>query len=159
MTCTCPKVTSLLAGVIPNKPISRIWQPFIPFASFGVFQRGGYFIVDVIPDKLAVISLNTIYFYDSNKGNGCLSVSLPCCDLVSIPLLLTLSRLVAVSGCEYRQTNDPGNLQFDWLDVQLGIFRDKGVKVSAVNPLSKSQLVVQAQAGSDVLPFSLGTGY
>lgn len=81
---------------------SKIWQPFIPFASFGVFQRGGYFIVDVIPDKLAVISLNTIYFYDSNK---------------------------AVSGCEYRQTNDPGNLQFDWLDVQLAIFRDKGVKV------------------------------
>jgi hypothetical protein len=24
--------------------------------------------VDVIPDTLAVISLNTIYFYDSNKG-------------------------------------------------------------------------------------------
>ena len=47
---------------------SRIWQSFIPLSSFGVFQRGGYFIADVIPDTLAVISLNTIYFYDSNKG-------------------------------------------------------------------------------------------
>lgn len=33
-----------------------------------MFQRGGYFIVDVIPGTMAVISLNTIYFYDSNKG-------------------------------------------------------------------------------------------
>lgn len=55
-------------GVIPNTSISRIWKSFIPFSTFGVFQRGGYFIVDVIPDQLAVISLNTIYFYDSNKG-------------------------------------------------------------------------------------------
>lgn len=48
----------------------RIWRSFIPLSSFGVFQRGGYFIVDVIPDTLAVISLNTIYFYDSNKGES-----------------------------------------------------------------------------------------
>jgi len=81
---------------------SKIWQSFIPLSSFGVFQRGGYFIVDVIPDTLSVISLNTIYFYDSNK---------------------------AVGGCEYTQPNDPGNLQLDWLDVQLGVFRDKGIKV------------------------------
>lgn len=52
----------------PKNYVSRIWRPFIPFSTFGVFQRGGYFIVDVIPGKLAVISLNTIYFYDSNKG-------------------------------------------------------------------------------------------
>jgi endopolyphosphatase len=33
-----------------------------------VFQRGAYFSVEVIPNALAVISLNTMYFYDSNKG-------------------------------------------------------------------------------------------
>lgn len=38
--------------------------------------------------------------------------------------------------------NDPGNLQLDWLDVQLGIFRDKGVKVCVLNFLSKPQLPV-----------------
>lgn len=46
----------------------RIWQKFIPFESFQVFQRGGYYSVEVIPNQVAVISLNTMYFYDSNKG-------------------------------------------------------------------------------------------
>lgn len=54
----------------PKLTIPRIWQSFIPLSSYGVFQRGGYFVVDVIPDRLAVISLNTIYFYDSNKGES-----------------------------------------------------------------------------------------
>ncbi len=45
-----------------------IWQSFIPFSSFQVFQRGGYFSVEVIPNEVAVVSLNTMYFYDSNKG-------------------------------------------------------------------------------------------
>ena len=40
----------------------------MPFESYQVFQRGGYFSVEVIPEQLAVISLNTMYFYDSNKG-------------------------------------------------------------------------------------------
>jgi len=54
--------------VTPKITVARIWGSFIPFSSYGVFQRGGYFIVDVIPETLAVISLNTIYFYDPNKG-------------------------------------------------------------------------------------------
>lgn len=45
-----------------------IWRSFIPFESFQVFQRGGYYSVEVIRNELAVISLNTMYFYDSNKG-------------------------------------------------------------------------------------------
>ena len=40
----------------------------MPFPSYQVFQRGGYFSVEVIPDSVAVISLNTMYFYDSNTG-------------------------------------------------------------------------------------------
>ncbi|KAF8592342.1 hypothetical protein K439DRAFT_1324242, partial [Ramaria rubella] len=79
-----------------------IWQSFIPFSSYQVFQRGAYYSTDLIPNELAAISLNTLYFYDSNK---------------------------AVRGCEYRDTTDPGNLQLDWLDVQLGIFRDRGMQV------------------------------
>jgi hypothetical protein len=35
----------------------------------------------------------------------------------------------AVGGCELHVENDPGNLQFDWLDVQLRRFRDKGMQV------------------------------
>lgn len=51
----------------------RIWSTFIPFHYLQVFQRGGYYAVEVIPDEMAVISLNTMYFYDSNKGEFNLS--------------------------------------------------------------------------------------
>jgi len=47
---------------------SSIWKSFIPFPSYQVFQRGAYYSVEVIPDAIAIISLNTMYFYDSNKG-------------------------------------------------------------------------------------------
>lgn len=47
---------------------SSIWKSFVPFHSYQVFQRGGYYSVEVIPDSVAVISLNTMYFFDSNKG-------------------------------------------------------------------------------------------
>jgi len=46
--------------------------------------------------------LNTMYFYDSNK---------------------------AISGCIYKEPNDPGNLQFDWLEVQLKMYRKRGMQV------------------------------
>ncbi|PPQ94043.1 hypothetical protein CVT25_009891 [Psilocybe cyanescens] len=67
-----------------------------------VFQRGAYYAVEVIPDAVAVISLNTMYFYDSNK---------------------------VVSGCTYTEPDDPGNLQIDWLEVQLQMYRDRGMQV------------------------------
>ena len=37
----------------------------------------------------------------------------------------------AVRGCEYKDATDPGNLEFDWLDVQLGLFRDRKMQVSS----------------------------
>jgi len=46
----------------------RIWEPFIPFPYLQVFQRGAYYSVEVIPKEVAAISLNTLYFYNSNKG-------------------------------------------------------------------------------------------
>ncbi|KAH9938626.1 uncharacterized protein B0H18DRAFT_1081217 [Fomitopsis serialis] len=81
---------------------SSIWRNFVPFESYQVFQRGGYFAVEVVPEQLAVVSLNTMYFYDSNK---------------------------AVGGCEDGDPEDPGNLQFDWLEVQLDRFRRRGMQV------------------------------
>ncbi|KZT74415.1 endopolyphosphatase [Daedalea quercina L-15889] len=81
---------------------SSIWRNLIPFESYQVFQRGGYFSVEVVPDQLAVVSLNTMYLYDSNK---------------------------AVGGCEQSDPEDPGNLQFDWLEVQLERFRRRGMQV------------------------------
>ncbi|KAI0307327.1 endopolyphosphatase [Multifurca ochricompacta] len=93
----------LAAG--PNDIINRfssIWSAFVPFSSYQVFRRGAYYSVEVIPDEVAIISLNTMYLYDSNK---------------------------AVGGCEFREPEDPGNLQFDWLEVQLKTFRQRGMQV------------------------------
>ena len=47
---------------------SRIWESFVPFSYHQVFRRGAYYSAEVISGKVAVISLNTMYFYDSNKG-------------------------------------------------------------------------------------------
>ncbi|KAH9482671.1 Endopolyphosphatase [Psilocybe cubensis] len=68
----------------------------------GVFQRGAYYAVEVIPDEVAVISLNTM-------------------PVESIPIV--------VSGCAYTEPNDPGNLQIDWLEVQLQMYHDRGMQV------------------------------
>ncbi|KAF9009052.1 Metallo-dependent phosphatase-like protein [Cyathus striatus] len=89
----------------PNKitnEFASIWSSFIPFPYLQVFQRGAYYSVEVIPNELAVVSLNTMYFYDSNK---------------------------AISGCPYLDRDDPGNLQFDWLEVQLKMYRERGMQV------------------------------
>lgn len=48
----------------------RIWKQFIPFPYHQVFQRGAYYSTEVIPGSVAAISLNTMYFYDSNKGKS-----------------------------------------------------------------------------------------
>ncbi|KAF8165337.1 endopolyphosphatase [Crassisporium funariophilum] len=81
---------------------ASIWSNFIPFPNLQVFQRGAYYSVEVIPDEVAVISLNTMYFYDSNK---------------------------VVAGCAYTEPNDPGNLELDWLEVQLRMYRNRGMQV------------------------------
>jgi hypothetical protein len=38
--------------------------------------------------------------------------------------------LEAVKGCPSSDLNDPGNLQFDWLDEQLKTFRSRQMQVS-----------------------------
>ncbi|KAJ3869568.1 Metallo-dependent phosphatase-like protein [Lentinula novae-zelandiae] len=80
----------------------KIWEAFIPFPYQQTFRRGAYFAVEVVPNALAVISLNTLYFYDAND---------------------------AVGGCSYNEPNDPGNLQFTWLEDQLISYRERQMQV------------------------------
>jgi len=68
---------------------------------------------------VAVISLNTMYFYDSNKGQFGKTSQLCFC----------VHACTVVSGCPYKNRNDPGNLQFDWLEVQLDTYRKEGLQV------------------------------
>ncbi|KAF2460830.1 hypothetical protein BDY21DRAFT_333548 [Lineolata rhizophorae] len=77
----------------------EIWERFIPEEQRHAFQHGGWFYTEVIPGKLAVVSLNTMYFYDSNS---------------------------AVDGCAMK--SEPGYEHFEWLRIQLKILRERGMK-------------------------------
>jgi hypothetical protein len=77
-----------------------IWKPFIPRDQYEAFLTGGYFAVDVVPNHLRVISLNTMYFYNSNA---------------------------AVDSC--RKKSSPGHRQLEWLRVQLRQAKKERVKV------------------------------
>lgn len=90
----------LLSG--PNKWLkayTSIWREFIPEEQRHGFERGGWYYVEVIPKKLAVFSLNTLYFFDHNA---------------------------AVDGCALR--SEPGFEHFEWLRIQLQFMRDRGMK-------------------------------
>ena len=76
-----------------------IWRKFIPEEQRHSFERGGWFYVEVIPNKLAVISLNTLYFFDSNA---------------------------AVDGCA--DPSEPGHQHLEWLRIQLQFLRQRGMK-------------------------------
>ncbi|KAJ3741110.1 endopolyphosphatase [Lentinula detonsa] len=96
-----PVIPSLGPNSIINEFL-KIWQSFVPFPYHQAFRQGAYFAVEVVPNALAVISLNTLYFYDAND---------------------------AVSGCNYNEPDDPGNLQFAWLEDQLKSYRKRGMQV------------------------------
>ena len=82
-----------------TKRYTNIWNRFIPEEQRHGFERGGWFYVEVIPNRLAVFSLNTLYFFDSNS---------------------------AVDGCADR--SEPGYEQMEWLRIQLQFLRDRGMK-------------------------------
>ncbi|KAK4187984.1 hydrolase-like protein [Podospora australis] len=91
----------LLPG--PNKWLqtyTHIWRHFIPEEQRHSFEFGGWFNVEVIPNRLAIFSLNTLYFFDRNAG---------------------------VDGCA--DPAEPGFKQLEWLRVQLEFMRERGVKV------------------------------
>ena len=77
----------------------QIWQQFIPEAQRHQFARGGWFFVEVIPNELAVFSLNTLYFFASNS---------------------------AVDGCSRK--SEAGYEQMEWLRIQLELIRQRGMK-------------------------------
>ncbi|KAK5134426.1 hypothetical protein LTR08_006473 [Meristemomyces frigidus] len=82
-----------------TRAYANIWKQFIPEAQKHQFEQGGWFYVEVIPNKLAVFSLNTLYFFRSNA---------------------------AVDGCASR--HEPGHRQLEWLRIQLQFMRERGVK-------------------------------
>ncbi|PWN23647.1 hypothetical protein BCV69DRAFT_240494, partial [Microstroma glucosiphilum] len=87
----------------PNDVISAftdIWADIVPEYELHTFQLGGYFGREVIPNKLAILSLNTLYWYDSNK---------------------------VVDGA--LKTSDPGTVQLAWLEAQLYQYRKRGMHV------------------------------
>lgn len=82
-----------------TKKYSHVWRKFIPEEQRHGFERGGWFSVEVIPNRLAVFSLNTLYFFDSNT---------------------------AVDGCA--EKSEPGYEQMEWLRIQLLFLRQRGMK-------------------------------
>lgn len=90
----------LLSG--PNQWLqhyTHLWRHFIPEAQRHSFEFGGWFYTEVVPDRLAVFSLNTLYFFDRNAG---------------------------VDGCA--TSSEPGYKQLEWLRVQLQFMRERGMK-------------------------------
>ncbi|KAL8698940.1 MAG: hypothetical protein Q9224_001624 [Gallowayella concinna] len=82
-----------------TKTFLHVWRKFIPEEQRHGFERGGWFFVEVIPNKLAVFSLNTLYFFNHNT---------------------------AVNGCASK--SEPGYEQFEWLRIQLQFLRQRGMK-------------------------------
>ncbi|KAH8819064.1 vacuolar endopolyphosphatase-like protein [Xylogone sp. PMI_703] len=90
----------LLSG--PNKWLktyTSIWSKLIPEEQRHGFERGGWYYVEVIPNKLAVFSLNTLYFFSNNAGTD---------------------------GCGLQ--SEPGYEHMEWLRVQLAFMRQRGMK-------------------------------
>lgn len=95
-----------------TKSYLGIWKNFIPEEQRHGFERGGWFSTEVIPNKLAVFSLNTLYFYSSNT---------------------------AVYGCA--RESEPGYEHFEWLRIQLQFLRERGMKaiISGHVPPARTQ--------------------
>ncbi|KAF9138018.1 Endopolyphosphatase [Linnemannia schmuckeri] len=75
---------------------AAIWEEFIPESMTKTFVRGGYYAIEAVPDKIAVFSLNTLYFYANNA---------------------------AVDGC--KEEEQPGTEQMDWLETELDMLRER----------------------------------
>lgn len=81
----------------PNRILqhfSEIWSVFIPESQYHTFQHGGYYASEVVPGKITVVALNTLYFFNQNA---------------------------AVDGCD--NEDEPGTDQMDWLEVELESLR------------------------------------
>ncbi|KAI8051598.1 Metallo-dependent phosphatase-like protein [Syncephalis plumigaleata] len=91
-------------------------EPFIPEDQIHVFLEGGYFIKEVVPNQLAVISLNTIYFYRSNP---------------------------VVDGCT--SDLDPGSMQLAWLEQRMQELAESNMTTYIIGHVSPSPLLYHTQ--------------
>lgn len=73
-----------------------MWKP-LNLNLTGTFTSGGYFVQDIVKDKLSVINLNSMYFFDSND---------------------------AVSDCN--TSSSPGAVQMKWFENVLKGYQSKG---------------------------------
>ncbi|KAI9596602.1 Metallo-dependent phosphatase-like protein [Syncephalis fuscata] len=94
----------------------NIWKAFIPENQVHVFLEGGYFIKEVVPDQMTVISLNTIYFFRSNP---------------------------VVDGC--MSDEDPGSMQLLWLEQRLEELADRKMTTYIIGHVSPSPLLYHPQ--------------
>ena len=93
-----------------TKKFAEVWRDFIPENQRHSFVEGGWFTSEVIPGHLAVISLNTMYFFDSNS---------------------------AVDGCADK--SEPGYEHMEWLRVQLQLLRDRNMKAILVGHVAPAR--------------------
>lgn len=101
-----------LGPTLQTREFYNIWSNFIPQEQQRAFARGTSFFVEVIPGKLAVLSLNTLYLYKAN------------------PL---------VDNCNSKK--EPGYQILLWLGYVLEELRARGMKVwlsGHVPPLLKN---------------------
>lgn len=82
-----------------TRQYAKIWRQFIPEEQRHQFEQGGWFYVEVIPNKLAIFSINTLYFFNNNA---------------------------ATDGCAL--PSEPGYEQMEWLRIQLQFMRERGMK-------------------------------
>ncbi|EEB05554.1 vacuolar polyphosphatase [Schizosaccharomyces japonicus yFS275] len=80
--------------------LEQAWEPILPEFERHIFQRGAYYVNEVIPNKLAVLSINTLYLSSKNA---------------------------AVDGCPNKK-HEAGTLHLRWLRVQLKLLRERGMK-------------------------------
>lgn len=93
-----------------TKKYTTIWRHFIPEDQRHSFVEGGWFLSEVIPGKLVVISLNTMYFFESNS---------------------------AVDGCNAK--SEPGYEHMEWLHVQLQLLRERGMKAILIGHVAPAR--------------------
>lgn len=85
---------------LQTREMFKIWREFIPSEQMHTFDRGAYFLREVIPDELVVISINTLYWFMKNPLND---------------------------NCDNRK--QPGYKLFLWLGATLQECRRRDVKV------------------------------
>ncbi|KAG5221087.1 Endopolyphosphatase [Salix suchowensis] len=136
--------------------VNRIWKSFIPFPMYQVFQRGGYFHVEVVPNALAVISLNTMYFYDSNKGTPRSTYSFSSSDGADSAILgsLTTLRRSNLASCGGVWVHGPGRSREPAIRLAGGAIDDvSGTEDAAVDLqlVAPSQVSGKAELYKDLI--------